>query len=68
MHWVREEGIITKNTTFTIDICKAIGKKKGILDEDQCPEGTRGKLTGKIQRVVVAPRSGLICCLSSMRY
>ncbi|KAE9977140.1 hypothetical protein EG328_002203 [Venturia inaequalis] len=41
VHWVREDGVIAKNTTFTIDICKPIGKKKDLSAEDQCPGGTR---------------------------
>lgn len=43
VHWVREDGVITKNTTFTIDICKPIGKKKGVDKDDQCQGGTRGE-------------------------
>jgi hypothetical protein len=43
VHWVRHEEPVSKNTTFTIDICKPIGVKKGVAKEDQCPGGTRGK-------------------------
>jgi hypothetical protein len=43
VHWIRDEEPVTKDTTFTIDICKAIGVKKGIPKEDQCPGGTRGR-------------------------
>jgi hypothetical protein len=43
VHWVRDEEPVTKNTTFTIDICKPIGIKKGIAKADQCPGGTRGE-------------------------
>ncbi|QDS77633.1 hypothetical protein FKW77_002637 [Venturia effusa] len=41
VHWVREEGITSKNTTFTIDICKPIGRKKDVDVKEQCPGGTR---------------------------
>ena len=30
------------NTTYTVDICKALGKVKDIPPEEQCPNGTRG--------------------------
>ena len=34
-------GII--NTTFTIDICQPLEKKKGIPKEEDCPNASRGK-------------------------
>lgn len=43
VHWVREDGVIRKNTTFTIDICKPIGKKKDLKPEEQCQGGTNGE-------------------------
>lgn len=32
------------NTTFTVDICKPLGKVKGAPANEQCPNGTRGEL------------------------
>ena len=31
------------NTTFTVDICKPLGKVKNAPAEEQCPNGTRGE-------------------------
>ena len=31
------------NTTYTIDICKPLGKAKDVNKDDQCPHGTRGR-------------------------
>jgi hypothetical protein len=42
MHGV-EEGPSSTNTTYTIDICKPLGKAKHVDPEDQCPHGTRRK-------------------------
>jgi autophagy-related protein 27 len=35
------EGPSFTNTTYTIDICKPLGKAKDVNAEDQCPNGTR---------------------------
>ena len=42
MHGVKE-GSSSTNTTYTIDICKPLGKAKHVAPEDQCPHGTRRK-------------------------
>lgn len=31
------------NTTWTLDLCAPLKKIKGIPNEDQCPQGTRGE-------------------------
>jgi hypothetical protein len=33
-----------QNTTYTIDICKPLGKANNIPADEQCPNGTRGEL------------------------
>ena len=35
-------GII--NTTFTLDICQALGKQKGVPEGEECPNGSHGRL------------------------
>lgn len=37
-----DQGLSFKNTTFTIDICKGLQRKKDVPREHQCPDGTRG--------------------------
>jgi hypothetical protein len=32
------------NTTYTVDICKALGKVKEAPADEQCPNGTQGML------------------------
>ena len=32
------------NTTYTVDICKALGKVKDAPADEQCPNGTQGEL------------------------
>jgi len=36
-----DEGPSYTNTTYTIDICKPLGKVKHVKADDQCPNGTR---------------------------
>lgn len=36
-----DEGPSFINTTYTIDICKPLGKAKDVNPDDQCPNGTR---------------------------
>jgi len=38
-----DKGASIRNTTYTIDICKLLGKAKGVDPKIQCPNGTRGK-------------------------
>lgn len=35
------EGASFTNTTYTIDICRPLGKAKDVPTDDQCPNGTR---------------------------
>lgn len=44
VHNIDHEGISSTNTTYTIDICRPLGKVKGskVPVEKQCPGGTRG--------------------------
>jgi autophagy-related protein 27 len=39
VHWIREEELVTRNFTFTIDLCSPLKKKK---EERDCPVGTYG--------------------------
>ena len=43
MHSV-DEGASFANTTYTIDICRALKPKKDAKAQDRCPVGTRRKL------------------------
>lgn len=36
-----DQGPSFTNTTYTIDICRPLGKAKHVNAEDQCPNGTR---------------------------
>jgi len=36
-----DNGLTTQNTTYTIDICQALKKVKGIDNKKQCPNGSR---------------------------
>ena len=38
----QHNGII--NTTFTLDICQALGKQKGVPEGEECPNGSNGRL------------------------
>ena len=38
-------GVSTTNTSYTIDICRALGKVNDLPADKQCPNGTRGKLS-----------------------
>jgi hypothetical protein len=38
-----DEGPSFTNTTYTIDICKPLGKAKNVKGDDQCPHGTRSR-------------------------
>jgi len=40
---VNHGGISSTNTTYTIDICKHLGKVKNIPQDKQCPNGSRGR-------------------------
>lgn len=39
-----DEGPSFTNTTYTIDICRPLGKAAHVKPENQCPHGTRRKL------------------------
>ena len=39
-----DEGLSFKNTTYTIDICRSLSRRKDVPKDHQCPFGTRGKL------------------------
>ncbi|KAG9244367.1 autophagy protein-like protein Atg27 [Calycina marina] len=41
VHNVDHGGISTTNTTYTLDICRPLGKVKSIPAEKQCPNGSR---------------------------
>jgi hypothetical protein len=36
-----DNGVSYTNTTYTIDVCRPLGKAKHVKPEDQCPNGTR---------------------------
>lgn len=38
-----DEGPSFSNTTYTIDLCRPLGKAKNVNSEDQCPSNTRRK-------------------------
>ncbi|KAH8599508.1 autophagy-related protein 27-domain-containing protein [Bisporella sp. PMI_857] len=41
VHNVDHGGISSTNTTYTIDICRPLGKVKNVPSDRQCPNGTR---------------------------
>lgn len=41
-----------KNTTFTFDICRPLKKTKGVPKDEDCPNGSRGKLN--LHAIVIA--------------
>lgn len=43
VHWIQETPPSLSNFTFTIDICKALRRTKGVPKDNECPTGTRGK-------------------------
>lgn len=38
-----QHGVTFTNTTYTIDICRPLGRVSDIPKDEQCPGGTRGK-------------------------
>ena len=45
VHNIDHDGISSTNTTYTIDICRHLGKAKNVPKERQCPNGSRGIYT-----------------------
>ncbi|KAK4983946.1 type II membrane protein [Elasticomyces elasticus] len=41
VHWIQDTPPSLSNTTFTIDICTALKRTKGVPKENECPSGTR---------------------------
>lgn len=37
-----EVGQSVRESSYTIDLCRPLGKVKGLPSEEQCPSGTRG--------------------------
>lgn len=46
-----------KNTTYTIDICQPLKKKKGVSKEEDCPNNTRGNLLPPVMNVFQEARA-----------
>lgn len=43
VHWVWDEEPSIHNFTFELDICKPIGRHKGVPAQNECAGGTRGR-------------------------
>jgi autophagy-related protein 27 len=37
VHWVRTEDLIKVNTTFAVDVCGHLGRRKDLEKDEQCP-------------------------------
>ena len=44
LYRIKEQSNGFKNTTFTLDICQALGKQKGVPEGEECPNGSNGRL------------------------
>ena len=44
LYRIKEHSTGIINTTFTLDICQALGKQKGVPEGEECPNGSNGRL------------------------
>ena len=52
---VKEHPNSITNTTFTINICRPLKKNKGVPKDEDCPNGSRGKVPCPTRRKIALP-------------